>query len=348
MAFVFVGRQILLYFFNVSIANYQYSRIYPLYVHKSSEVEYNLQVVTEISSKMIKESEIKFSLVLLLSLFIHVIFFLGILLPVYQDFLNFLNFKNVQEKSGEGRDIIVNINEDNKRVIDENTLLSEKDSSARGNITEKKGDRWLNNSRDFALKRGTKSFGKDNDRSINKPVKTGILLTDNTELIITMMQQNLGGISGEGGSDEFTTIPDKYSFTKENAIYYSNDGTFSFNTLKFKPFKYFKEMKDKIASNWFPPLLANVAIYGFDPVTGSYTPGRLRIMAIPNQVVKLYFIMNRNGDVLDVKIVDSMGNKTLDSSCVDSIRNSRNFGRVPPEIEGEQILIRFVYIYVVE
>ncbi len=301
---------------------------------------------------MVKESEIKYSiklsLVLLLSLFIHVIIFLGILLPAYQDFLNFLTFKNVMEKSGGGRDIIVNINEDNKRIIDDKTLLSEKDSSARGYITEKKGDRWLNNSRDFALRKGTKSSGRDRERYVNRQIKTGILLTDNTELVIEMMRQSVGGLAGEGGADEFTTIPDKYSYTKENAIYYSNDGTFSFNTLRFKPFKYFKEMKDKIASNWFPPLLANVAIYGYDPVTGSYTPGRLRIMAIPNQVVKLYFVMNRNGDVLDVKIVDSMGNKTLDSSCVDSIKNSRNFGKVPREIEGEQILIRFVFIYVVE
>jgi TonB family protein len=301
---------------------------------------------------MIKESNIKYSikisLVLLVSLFIHVIIFLGILLPVYQDFLSFLTFKNELEKSGDGRDIIVNINEDNKRIIDEKTHLSEKDSSAKGYITKEKGDQWLNNSRDFALKRGSKTTGKIFDRSIDQRRKTGILVTDNTELIIEMMKQETGSIPGEGGVDEFTTLPDKYSFTKENAIFYSNDGTFSFNTLKFKPFKYFKEMKDKIAGNWFPPLLANVAIYGYDPVTGSYTPGRLRIMAIPNQVVKLYFILNRNGDVVDVNIVESMGNKTLDSSCLESIKNSRNFGKVPQEIEGEQILIRFVFIYVID
>jgi TonB family protein len=294
---------------------------------------------------MVKESGIKYSiklsLVLLLSLFIHVIIFLGILLPVYQDFLNFLTFKNVLEKSGGGRDIIVNINEDNKRIIDEKTLLSEKDSSAKGYISSEKGDQWLNNSRDFALKRGSKATGRTLNRTMDQRRKTGILVTDNTELIIEMMKQETGSLLGEGGVDEFTTIPDKYSFTKENAIFYSNDGTFSFNTLKFKPFKYFKEMKDKIADHWYPPLLANAMIYG-------YTPGRVRIMAIPNQVVKLYFIMNRKGDVLDVKIVDSMGNKTLDTSCVDSIKNSRNFGKVPQEIEGEEILIRFVFIYVIE
>jgi TonB family protein len=301
---------------------------------------------------MIKESEINYSikltLVIFISLFLHVILFLGILLPAYDSLFNFVSVKNITDKSSQGRDIIVNINEDKKRIIDEKTLFSENDSSAKGYITKEKGDRWLNNSRDFALKRGSKSIGKDVDKSVNRPTKTGILLTDNTELIITMTQQDMGSLLGEGGLNELTTIPDRYSFTKENAIFYSNDGTFSFNTLKFKPFKYFKEMKDKIANNWFPPLLANSVIYGFDPVTGSYTPGRLRIMAIPNQVVKLYFIMNRNGDVLDVKIVESMGNNTIDSSCLDSIKNSKNFGKVPQEIEGEEILIRFVFMYVVE
>ncbi|MBN2403511.1 MAG: energy transducer TonB [Spirochaetes bacterium] len=302
---------------------------------------------------MFRESEIKYSikysLVFLISLFIHVILFLSILLPVYHDYLNSLTFKNMLDISSQGRDIIVNINEDNKTIIDEKTLFSEKDSSAKGYITKKKGDRWLNNSRDFALKKGLKSTGKGLDKSTRRPLKTGIMVTDNAELVITMLKQDMGGLLlGEGGISERTAIPDKYSFTKENAIFYSNDGTFSFNTLKFKPFRYFKDMKDKIANHWFPPLLANAVIYGYDPMTGSYTPGRLRIMAIPNQAVKLYFIMNRDGDVLDVDIVESMGNKPLDSSCIDSIKNSKNFGKVPTEIEGEEILIRFVFLYVIE
>lgn len=296
---------------------------------------------------MQRESEIKFSLVIFISLFIHFVIFFGSYLPVYDDFLNFLKLKNIFDRSGPGRDIIVNINEDNKRIIDETTLLSEKDSSAKGYITQRKGDQWLNKYRDFALQKGSKATGKLNKKSIDQN-KTGILVTDNTELIIAIMKEEVGSLLGSEGISDFTRIPDKYSFTKENAIFYSNDGTFSFNTLKFKPFRYFKDMKDKIANNWFPPLLANSVIYGYDSVTGSYTPGRLRIMAIPNQIVKLYFTMNRNGDVMDVGIVESMGNKPLDSSCLDSIKKSKTFGKVPKEVEGDVILIRFVYIYIVQ
>ena len=43
------------------------------------------------------------------------------------------------------RDIIVNINEDDRRVGSNSTLLSERDSSAKGIATRRKGDNWLNN-----------------------------------------------------------------------------------------------------------------------------------------------------------------------------------------------------------
>lgn len=293
---------------------------------------------------MEKENQIKFSLVLLLSFFIHAVVILSIFLPVYDEFLK---LKDIFDKSSSaGRDIIVNINEDDKKIISEKTLLSEKDSSAKGYITKEKGDNWLNNYRDFALKKGSEAQGRYSDKSIGRE-KTGLLLTDNTELIINLLKRELGSLFGRKGADEFTRIPDKNSFTKDNSIFYSNDGTFSFNTVKFKPFKYFKEMKDKIAGHWFPPLLANSVIVGFDPLTGSYTPGRLRIMAIPNQIVKMYFTINREGDVLDVGIVESLGNKPLDASCIDSIKLSKNFGKVPDEIKGDVVVIRFVFIYVI-
>jgi outer membrane biosynthesis protein TonB len=55
--------------------------------------------------------------------------------------------------------------------------------------------------------------------------------------------------------------------------------------------------------------------------------------------------MNRNGDVLRVELVDSLGNKPLDDSCIDAIKLSRNFGKVPDDIKGELILIPFIFGY---
>lgn len=292
---------------------------------------------------MENNEEIKLSLIIFLSLFIHIIFSLGLFFPAYDQFLYDLKLKG----SPVGRDIIVNVNQNDKKVFNEKTLLSDRDSSARGFITKKKGDHWLNNSRDFTIQKGGYSQGGYSSTRRDVRNKTGITVTDNTNLIISLLKEQTGGVIGRFGSEEYTKIPDRNSFRRENSIFYSNDGTFSFNTKMFKPFNYFRSMKDKIASNWYPPLLANSVIVGYSPFNGSYTPGRLRIMAIPSQMVKLYFTMNRKGDILDAVIVDSLGNKSLDASCLDAIKKSKSFGKVPSEIKGDEILIQFVFLYIV-
>ena len=98
---------------------------------------------------------------------------------------------------------------------------------------------------------------------------------------------SFGGEPGDNGLFDEIQIPDKNDVTRENALFYSNDGRFSFNTVKFKDFKFFKNMKDRIASNWYPPLMANSIVQGYNPLSGEYAPGFTRIMAIPSQEVKM-------------------------------------------------------------
>ena len=282
---------------------------------------------------MEQQAEIKFTLVLIVSLCLHAVILSGMLMP---DYKSLLHRENMKEKMFSGRDIIVNVNEDEKLVQNRQTLLSEKTSTAKGHITKEKGNRWLNNALDFRLKKGSKSRGKAVTQSSSTAQDRALLINDNTEIIINLMKEVTSGVFGATGSRDFTTIPDKYDITPKNAIYYTNDGRFSFNTKKFKPFKYFKEMKDKIASNWHPPMAANAQIQG-------YAPGHFRIMAFPSQEIKLYFTMNRSGKVLNVVLVDSMGNRPLDESCMDAIRLSKNFGKVPEEIEGEKVVIPFIF-----
>jgi TonB family protein len=288
---------------------------------------------------MERKSEINFSLMISISFFLHVIILIGVFMPRFN---TFFESKRLRERLFGGRDIIVNINQDDQSVINRKTLLSDRDSSAKGYITRDKGDHWLNNSLDFLMRRGSRRAGKGT-RDINSSgSRDRILLADDTEVVVSIMKYDLDGFNffGDEGEEDFNRIPDRYNFSHMNAIFYSNDGRFSFNTKKFKNFKYFKDMKDKIASNWYPPLIANAAI-------GGYAPGRLRIMAIPSQEVKLFFTMNRRGDVLDVVIVESLGNRSLDSSCVDSIRFSKNFGEVPDDIKGGVIVIPFIFGYYV-
>jgi len=289
-----------------------------------------------------KNEEIKLSLILLISISLHTIFIVGIILP---DNTDLIKYKGLKDKIFSGKDLIVNINQDERRIEGRETLLSDRDSSAKGFISKEKGDNWLNNSLDFTVKKGVKD--RVSRSSSDRIDDENILLNDRSELFIKLKKSDSGGYIGEGGIYDFTRIPDLKGINRKNAIYYTNDGRFSFNTKKFKNFKYFKNLKDEIAAHWFPPVVANSVIGGYNPLSGSYTPGRVRILAIPSQEVKLYFTMNRKGDVLDVVIVESMGNKSLDSSCIDAIRLPMNYGKIPGDLKGNIIIIPFIFGYYV-
>ncbi len=288
-----------------------------------------------------ERAEIRFDLVLLISFFMHTIVIVSFTIAQMRYGIFFS--KQQVDSLFKGRDIIVNINQDDIKDINKNTLLSDKTSRAKGYITKEKGERWLNNSLDFKLQKGVRQLGKGGIASSATSKDKLMVSEENTEYTITFLKEAAGGIPEYEGDSEFTRIPDKYSITPKNALFFSSDGFFSFNTLKFKPFEYFKNMKDKVAANWHPPLLANAVIYGYNPMTGSMAPGRMRIMAIPTQDIKLYFTMDREGNVLDIVLVDSLGNKAIDESCIDAIRLSKNFGKVPDEIQGKVIVIPFLF-----
>lgn len=288
-----------------------------------------------------ERAEIRFDLVLLVSFFMHSVVIASFFIAQIRYGMFFS--KQQADSLFKGRDIIVNINQDDVKDIKKNTLLSDKTSRAKGYITKEKGDRWLNNSLDFKLQKGVRQLGKGGIASSATSKDKLMVSEENTEYTITFSKEVAGGIPEYEGDSEFTRIPDKYSITPKNALFFSSDGFFSFNTLKFKPFEYFKNMKDKVAANWHPPLLANAVIYGYNPMTGSMAPGRMRIMAVPTQDIKLYFTMDREGNVLDVVLVDSLGNKAIDESCIDAIRLSKNFGKVPDEIQGKVIVIPFLF-----
>jgi TonB family protein len=264
------------------------------------------------------------------------IFMTAVFLPDSAGLASYLNNRKKDNSLFSGRDIIVNTNQDDKRDPDNRTLLSDRDSTAKGFITREQGDRWLNNSLEFKLKKGLRKQDSGSVRSSSGDKAR--ISNRESEIVLRIYKSGSSAASGSDGMFAEIAIPDKNSITMKNAIFYSNSGTFSFNTAKFKNFTYFKNMKDRIASNWYPPQLANANI-------GGYTPGSVRIMAIPGQKVKLYFIMNRNGDIQKVDIVDSYGNKPLDDSCLDAIRLSKTFGKVPDDIKGEFILIPFIFGY---
>lgn len=296
---------------------------------------------------MEQKVEIKFPLVLFISLFIHLFILFAIVLPYYS---GVSDKKSWQKKLSmyQNRDIIVNINQDNISDIKKYTFLSDKDSKAKGFLTKEKGNNWLNNSLKFKVKKGGYLAGKTSTAKKTKGDKEKVLLSKKSDIEVTLLPYDkfYSSYRGNQGDSEWTKIPDKKGINLKNAIFYSNSGQFSFNTKKFKNFRYFHKMKNKISQNWYPPVNANRILPSrSNPITGGYTPGYTRIMIVPSQVVKLYFTMNRSGTVQKVVIVDSRGNLSLDDSCIEAIKNSKNFGKVPSNIPGETVVIPFMFGY---
>ena len=318
---------------------------------------------------MERRIEINFSLVLILSVMAHLFLVIAVVAPQYSPSAMRAALKERGAGSGIGmRDVIVNINADEKQVETNETLLSDKDSSARGHVTKDYGDTWLNNSREFSLA-GAKSKGQSGTaqgRSGAKGSGSGrgsgsgsglaskaVSAGDAEEYPVSLTLLHEPSVSGSGAvaaaeaDSEWTRIPDKKGITMKNALFLSNDGTFSYNTKKFAEFEYFRKMKNRIASNWLLPGMALGVVNEGPGQSGMYTPGYTAFRMMGSQNVKLYFTMDRDGNVMDVVIVDSEGNEPVDTSCVKAIRNSNNFGKVPASMKGAAIVIPFVFSIVV-
>ncbi len=299
---------------------------------------------------MNRGGELQIVLTVLISFFLHLVVGVASIVPSIGSMLGSaaLMDDSVRE-AGMGRDIIVNINEDDRQVVTPETLLSEKDSAAKGHITKKAGSRWLNNSLDFRALKGDRGQGKGGRAGAARSARERMLMSDDSEMQMSVERTvSIGGEAGNSGLFDEVQIPDKNDVTRENAIFYTSDGRFSFNTARFKDFKYFKNMKDKIASNWYPPLMANSIVQGYNPLSGDYAPGYTRIMAIPSQEVKIVFVLNKKGDIIHIQLLDSLGNKPLNASCYDAIRLSKSFGPVPKDqLKGEVLVIPFIFGYYV-
>jgi hypothetical protein len=309
---------------------------------------------------MERRAEINLSLVVCISICIHLLFVWVMILPSMEG----LKFRDpfAQTNAGHdgGRDIVVNVNEDDKLVETADTLLSEKTSSARGHLTREKGDTYLNNSLDFRLPKqavkgdGTTGAANSSGGSTLPSMNSSIAQNastqddDNPDAITIMpLNKSLSGGGSEAAESEWMKIPDKMGMSPKNALYLTNDGAFSYNTKKFADFKYFRDMKNKISSNWFPPSMANGYMLEGANKYGFYTPGYTRTHLIPSQEVHIYFRMNRNGDIIDVVLMDHNGSEVLIDSCMDAIKNSKSFGPVPDDMKGSYVTIPFIFAYIV-
>lgn len=259
-------------------------------------------------------------------------------------------------------DIVVNINQDDVINKTAERFLSDRDSTGRGHVTHDYGDTYVDNSEIFTMpKSGTSggsgkgvTSGKDSARgraNLSKVANLSSYSTDSAEypIAIDLIRENAFSQSGGEASaveSEWTKIPSTMGINRKNALYLSNDGSFSFNTEKFKNYEYFRAMKSKIAQSWFPPIGANTYFpEGRNSLTGGFTPGYTKTSLLSSQEVMLYFVMDRSGTVKEIVIVRAQGKNALVESCASAIKNARNFGPVPAEIAGSAVVIPFVFVY---
>jgi hypothetical protein len=296
---------------------------------------------------------INLSLLVLISLFLHLIVMTSAVMPEFsgRKLMEALveRAEGTPEAKKQGRDRLVkvkvaeNINPNLKRNVNRNTMISDKDSTEQGHLDNSKEASWYSETTDMRLmKKGKgKSTGSgegDGRRALQETVPD-----DFQGLMVYLNRPGAGGGAkgGEGMFNEFR-LPQPNRMSRLNSLFFSNSGLFSLNTVEFRHFRFAKQIVDRISSNWYPPVMANAQI-------GGYAPGGLRIMAIPPQEVKAYFVINANGDVVKSGILDSGGNRTLDDSCLESIRLAGNFGPVPDDLKKKMrngvLTIPFIFGY---
>lgn len=130
-------------------------------------------------------------------------------------------------------------------------------------------------------------------------------------------------------------IPMNYRFRDDFALRWDSSPAFSIATQELAGYKYFRDMMRQIRENFAPPGL-NLAWRD--------QAGTVVSQPIKPQIVKVLFLLDREGNVRDVRIVSSMGQVPVDEACYRVLHN-QNFGPPPPEVfqHGNIFGINFLF-----
>lgn len=298
-----------------------------------------------------RQSSVNISLLIAVSFCIHIILAAVIIIPDISGrrLLDILTYAADMQNSRNKNERLVrvkvgeNINQNLKRKITEDTFISDKDSTASGHLTQGQDASWYSETTDLRLAReGSGKSGTQGERRVAYGSRE-FILNDLSEMLMYISKPSKNKKSGSGGGGiNDIKLPQPNRMSRRNTIFFSNSGLFSLNSVEFNHYAFAKRIVDRIASNWYPPVMANASI-------GGYAPGSTRIMVIPPQEVKTYFAINEDGDVVKSGVLDSYGNKSLDDSCTDAIKFAKNFGPVPEELKKKMrngvLVIPFIFGY---
>ncbi len=198
--------------------------------------------------------------------------------------------------------------------------LSNVTAEGTGRLTRQKGFHTLTPHDTFRME-GGKSKGTEGDgkrfRDGPGPFKSG----------------RRGGTGGDNRA--MMRIPSNYRFEQATRLGFTVGGPLSIPRVKFEGFRYFQKMLRQIRAKFSPP----GANYVYRDQYGTFTQNTIK-----PQVVKVLFLIDKQGRVLDVRVVSRTVQKIVEQACVESLMG-QNFGPPPPAVlkKGNIIGINFIF-----
>lgn len=244
--------------------------------------------------------------------------------------------------------LLENEKSDRKKEKENVVFLSDKNTTASGDLTRRRGFEALSHDHRLSFsKRGSRSEETTPEKKQKKKVEFTAREADFYVQLFEETRRQVVGLAGKNrtGSSERTRIPSNYRFRNEFALSWDRNGNPRIPTKRYEHYTYFRNMLDKIQAHWAPPGGQPYPVFGdsYHSMSG-YAPGRTSFQSFPSQDVKLVFMLNEAGDVIDARIHSSLGYSSLDASCIAAIERSRNFGPPPSElIEKGTLIIPMVF-----
>lgn len=254
-----------------------------------------------------------------------------------------------EQNSNEIKVLLENENPDKKVNKKRKYFLSDEDATAQGKLTQEKEFSAISRDHKLSLpKKGT----LPEERVIKILKNQEFKKMDERGYIAKIVKEQKqaaqkGAPKGMGFAPNFR-VPANYNFRDEFALSWDANGNPRIPTRKYEHYAYFRKMLDKIQNNWAPPGGNPSPVYGDAYHRMSYIPGTMRYAAFPSQDIRLVFVLDDTGKVHDVKIQSSLGYKSLNTSCVEAIERSRNFGPPPQELlQSGRLIVPMIFRIIV-
>ena len=212
------------------------------------------------------------------------------------------------------------------KVKDEYKALSNKNNASSGKITEKKGFHTLSPFYKFVLG----NLFEKSELIVSK--------TENKNFLIEIEEKNKKiDKKQKTKNSSYTQIPSNYRFQKDFSFNWNKSAQISIPTKNIESYEYFKNMIRQISESFALPGGGNYAYHDGAGLVVSQS-------ILPGQI-KVQFLLNLKGQVIDVKINShTQSQEVIIQACIDAIRG-QNFGPVPVQLQNTSLIFGINFIF---